>query len=70
MISIKTEGLRPTVMKETPLSEPPLQTTTASSGSPPLAASAQVIKRSNLKKKAREENFLVCIVSKLLLTLG
>lgn len=45
MISIKTEGLRPTVMKETPLSDPPLQTTTASSGRPPLAASAQVIKK-------------------------
>lgn len=55
MISIKTEGLRPTVMKETPLSDPPLQTTTASSGRPPLAASAQVIKRSNLKKKKGQE---------------
>lgn len=47
MISIKKEGLRPTMMKETPLSEPPLQTTTSSSRLP-LAASAQVIKRSNL----------------------
>lgn len=31
MISIKAPRLRPTVMKETPVSEPPLQTTTTSS---------------------------------------
>lgn len=71
MISIKTGGLHPTVMKETPLSEPPLQTTTTSSRRPPLAASAQVIKRSNLKKSGEKgENFLDCILSKLMLTLG
>lgn len=71
MISIKTEGPCPTVMKETPLSEPPLQTTNTSSRRPPLAPSAQVIKRSNLKKK-REGRKLprLRIVSKLLLTLG
>lgn len=40
MISIKERRLCPTVMKETPVSEPPLQTTTTSSSSLPLAATA------------------------------
>lgn len=48
MISIKAPRLCPTVMKETPVSEPPLQTAPTSSRRPPLAATAQVIKRSNL----------------------
>lgn len=48
MISIKAVGLCPTVMKETPVSEPPLETTTTSPRRPPLAATAQVIKISNL----------------------
>lgn len=51
MISIKAERLRPTVMKETPVSEPPLQTTTTSSRRPPLAATAQVIKKDQILKK-------------------
>lgn len=54
MISIKAERLCPTVMKETPVSEPPLQTTTTSSRRPPLAATAQVIKKKQ-KQKTREE---------------
>lgn len=56
MISIKAERLCPTVMKETPVSEPPLQTTTTSSRRPPLAATAQVIKRSNLLKKEEKNS--------------
>lgn len=56
MISIKAESLRPTVMKETPVSEPPLQTTTTSSRRPPLAATAQVIKKiKSLEKKKKKE---------------
>lgn len=57
MISIKAESLGPTVMKETPVSEPPLQTTTTSPRRPPLAATAQVIKKikSREKKKKRTE---------------
>lgn len=51
MISIKAESPRPTVMKETPVSEPPLQTTTTSSWRPPLAATAQVIKKDQIFKK-------------------
>lgn len=51
MISIKAESLRPTVMKETPVSEPPLQTTTTSPRRPPLAATAQVIKKIKSRKK-------------------
>lgn len=55
MISIKAESLRPTVMKETPVSEPPLQTTTTSSQRPPLAATAQVIKKiKSLEKKKKK----------------
>lgn len=56
MISIKAASLRPTVMKETPVSEPPLQTTTTSSPRPPLAATAQVIKKiKSLEKKKKKE---------------
>lgn len=54
MISIKAESLRPTVMKETPVSEPPLQTTTTSSRRPPLAATAQVIKKIKSREKKRK----------------
>lgn len=54
MISIKAESLRPTVMKETPVSEPPLQTTTTSSRRPPLAATAQVIKKIKSWEKKKE----------------
>lgn len=69
MISIKAQRLCPTVMKETPVSEPPLQTTTTSSSRPPLAATAQVIKRSNLLKKRRKTPW-PCIVWRVLLTFG
>lgn len=55
MISIKAESLRPTVMKETPVSEPPLQTTTTSPRRPPLAATAQVIKKIKSQKKGKKK---------------
>ena len=51
MISIKAKRLCPTVMKETPVSEPPLQTTTTSSCGAPLAATAQLIKDQIFKKE-------------------